>query len=502
MIQELKPAPSGKKILFSLLFLCAAAAIAAGAVYYSALPRYEPPVIQGVQAQVVVIEDEDIPAALLQGVSAVGGPDRPEAVFPVTVTAYDQSGREAGSFSPGTYRLVYRCEEGGTEAESVLIVQRADTQPPVITGAQDIAVEVGQTVSYRSGVAVTDNFDPSVQLQVDASRVNLNEPGDYPLTYSAADSRGNRTSVSVTVTVMAAAPDEPDPFDPEQDQPEHEVTQEQLEQVADRILAKITSPGMTQRQTAKAIYDYVHRNIRYVGTSDKSSWIRGAYVGLTRGRGDCYNYFAASKALLTRAGIPNVDLYRVGGSTDHYWQLVDVGGGYYHFDACPHPNGYPINSFLITEAEARAYTEQCQSRTNYYVYDYASCPVTVVGTPAEPEDPGMQEQPADPENPGTPEQPADPENPGTPELPADPENPGTQELPADPENPGTPELPADPENPGTQEQPADPENPGTQEQPADPENPGTQELPVQPEPSGSNSSQAGEDLPPSQDVMP
>ena len=105
---------------------------------------------------------------------------------------------------------------------------------------------------------------------------------------------------------------------------------------------------------------------------------------LFRSRGDCYNYFACSKALLDRAGIPNVDLYRVGGGTDHYWQLVNVGGGWYHFDACPHPDSYPLNSFLLDETAVREYTEKCSPvRSNYYVYDYENCPVTAVGFPVE-----------------------------------------------------------------------------------------------------------------------
>ena len=55
---------------------------------------------------------------------------------------------------------------------------------------------------------------------------------------------------------------------------------------------------------ALAILQLRHNNISYTGTSDKSSCVVGAYVGFTRHSGDCYNYFACSKALLTRAGIP------------------------------------------------------------------------------------------------------------------------------------------------------------------------------------------------------
>ena len=257
-----------------------------------------------------------------------------------------------------------------------------DTQPPVISGTKDLTVAVGESLSYRTGVTVTDDVDETVQLQVDSSGVNLSEPGEYQAVYWAEDAAGNRAEVTVTVTVVETVTvDDADGGETEDvvEAGGEEITLERVNELADDILAEITTSGMSQREKALAIYNYVHNHIKYTGTSDKSSWLVGAYVGFTRGSGDCYNYFACSKALLTRAGIPNVDLTRVGGNSRHYWQLVDVGDGYYHFDACPHPNSYPLYSFLLTEAEVQAYTKQCSSiRKNYYVYDYDSCPVEVV----------------------------------------------------------------------------------------------------------------------------
>ena len=261
-----------------------------------------------------------------------------------------------------------------------------DTQPPEITGTKDLTVAVGESLSYRTGVTVTDDVDESVQLQVDSSGVNLSEPGEYQAVYWAEDSAGNRAEVTVKVTVVETVTVEDEDGGETEDVVEaggKEITLDAVNELADEILAEITTSGMSQREKALAIYNYVHNHIKYVGTSDKSSWLVGAYVGFTRGSGDCYNYFACSKALLTRAGIPNVDLTRVGGNSRHYWQLVDVGNGYYHFDACPHPNSYPLYSFLLTEEQVKAYTKQCSSiRKNYYVYDYDACPVEVVqGTP-------------------------------------------------------------------------------------------------------------------------
>ena len=275
---------------------------------------------------------------------------------------------------------------GNTPLASDSPAAAEDTQPPEIIGTKDLTVAVGESLSYRTGVTVTDDVDKTVQLQVDSSGVNLSEPGEYQAVYWAEDSAGNRAEVTVKVTVVETVTVEDEDGGETEDVVEvggEEITLEAVNELANEILAEITTSGMSQREKALAIYNYVHNHIKYVGTSDKSSWLVGAYVGFTRGSGDCYNYFACSKALLTRAGIPNVDLTRVGGNSRHYWQLVDVGSGYYHFDACPHPNSYPLYSFLLTEEQVKAYTKQCSSiRKNYYVYDYDACPVEVVqGTP-------------------------------------------------------------------------------------------------------------------------
>ena len=326
----------------------------------------------------------------------------------------------------------------------------------MISGAHDLKAAVGESISYRAGVTVTDNSGEAVALQIDATEVDLTEPGEYEAVYWAEDAAGNRAEVPVTVTVIetvtvdeegsGATEDIEDPAAPQ-------ATRETVDALADEILAQITTDGMSQYEKALAIYNYVHNNIAYTGASDKSSWLVGAYVGFTRHSGDCYNYFACSKALLTRAGIPNVDLTRVGGNSRHYWQLVDVGEGYHHFDACPHPNSYPLYSFLLTEAEVQAYTEQCASiRKNYYVYDYASCPVEVVqGAPPVIPDPTPAPTPAET---------ATPEPTPTPDMTPGPEvspsaSPGPAETPA-----ASPSVSPDPaESPALSPDPAESASP-------------------------------------------
>lgn len=350
----------------------------------------EPPVIYGVRGSIALYMDDDIQAALNSGVYAA---DPEGNTFPVEISLYDESGEKVPEYRPGTYRLVYSCKSA-REVESVLVLYPEDKEPPVITGARDLTVTVGGTVSYRDGITVTDNADTNVQLQVDAGQVNLAQAGTYPVTYSAEDSRGNRAEITVTVLVEEEPAQDPPDVEPSDDPgaeptdpggevvPPEPSTQEKLDALARDILSRILTPDMTQREQARAIFDYVSGNVRYVGNPDKDSWVTGAYVGFTQGKGDCFTYFACAKELLTLAGIPNIDLQRVNGNSDHYWQLVNVGDGWYHFDACPHPNSHPLTAFLLTEAEAREYSALFTGIwLNYYMYDYDSCPVTVVGTP-------------------------------------------------------------------------------------------------------------------------
>ncbi len=326
------------------------------------------PVIVGVKPEVTVYEDdtaEEIERVLLEGVATDTGKDT------VKVYIISADGERMEKVSAGTYFAEYYCDNDKIyKVRNSVNVKQADKTPPVITGVNDKVVPLGSSISYRDGVSVTDNDDANVQLNIDNSKVDLTKLGVYSVTYSATDKRGNTASAVAKITVYDAG---------EKGEITTSVcTKEELDALCEKILREILTDGMTERQKAEAIYNRV-RQIKYVNNAKKEHWVAGAYTGLTTYRGDCFNYYAASKALLTLAGIPNYDMVRVGGTSDHYWNIAYVDGGWYHFDACPTPNEYPIRCFLYTEEEARAYTEKCRIvRPNYYVYDYESCPYEVV----------------------------------------------------------------------------------------------------------------------------
>lgn len=151
-------------------------------------------------------------------------------------------------------------------------------------------------------------------------------------------------------------------------------TQEEFDQLVSDLLDTLVSEDMTPMEQARAVFDYVHANIRYTGTSDKSDWMNGAYMGMTTGKGDCFTYYAVSRALLTALEIDNLEVQRIPGTkSSHYWNLVNCGDGWYHFDACPRSLKMPsFLSFMVTDQQVADFT--AMAGRNYYDFDDTGLP--------------------------------------------------------------------------------------------------------------------------------
>lgn len=74
---------------------------------------------------------------------------------------------------------------------------------PVINGATDMLVEKGASVDYMNGVSAVDGAgnDITAGVTVDSSKVDINTPGDYEVTYTAVDADGLTGTATVKVTV-------------------------------------------------------------------------------------------------------------------------------------------------------------------------------------------------------------------------------------------------------------------------------------------------------------
>jgi len=251
-------------------------------------------------------------------------------------------------------------DEGNNETvvKSTLTLEE-DKIPPKIYGAKKLTLYIGQAVSYKKGVMAEDNCDGIIDITVDNSKVNPKVEGEYVVYYTATDSSGNSVTEEAKVTVKQPT-----------------VTMEELEKLADEILAKITTEDMTLREKAWEIYQYVNKHLTYTGFSDKTDWMKEAYNGITKAVGDCFTYYSMSNLLLNRIGMETLSVERDsrGDEAHHYWHLVNYGEGWYHFDACIHIP--PLVSFMLTDDEMDAFSRRVGKDDYYYRFKKENYPRT------------------------------------------------------------------------------------------------------------------------------
>ena len=109
--------------------------------------------------------------------------------------------------------------------------------------------------------------------------------------------------------------------------------------------------------------------------------MREAYLTLERGEGDCYSYFAVSKAFFLYFSIENYDIQRASGVTTqsgtHFWSMVNIGTEksprWYYYDATrlakAHPNG---SGCLFTEDQLERYNTEINR--GFLTFDHTGYP--------------------------------------------------------------------------------------------------------------------------------
>ena len=275
----------------------------------------------------------------------------------VLCSGKDKTSSPSESFSPSS--------------KSSSVAEVKDTTPPVIEGAKDIAVYVGDTVSYRKGVTATDETDGDLPLTIDSSAVDLSAAGTYQVFYSATDTSGNEARVSISVTVGKK------PVVSSEAASLESFSKEDVYELADKKLESLIKDGMTVKEQAKAIYKWANGSIWYSGSSDKTDYLKEAKKVLNGGGTDCFGYFAVCKLMFERLGIPNIDVVKVKNydkDSSHFWSLVSIDGGqtYYHFDATPR-KGDGDYFFLVTD---KALDEYSNSHSKSHNRDKSLYPAT------------------------------------------------------------------------------------------------------------------------------
>lgn len=212
-----------------------------------------------------------------------------------------------------------------------------DSTPPVIKGALDIEAYIGDSITYRNGIIITDDYDENPTLTIDTSGVNVDEEGTYEVVYTATDFSGNETSVTVNLTMS--------------EKPEGYIEPEVVYEEARKILDEITEPGMTDEEVALQIVWWCRYNISFNLRTNSDSWTEAAYNAYIYRSGNCYSTVYAVKVLLDVAGIENMIIERYPYETaTHFWNYVCLNGQWYHCDATWR-QGYDSYFFMYTTEE-------------------------------------------------------------------------------------------------------------------------------------------------------
>ena len=125
-----------------------------------------------------------------------------------TVSEFDSS--TAGE---KTLTVTYAADTSLTATLELTVkeAEPVDTVPPVISGADDVAVEFGASFDPMAGVKAVDDVDSDVTgaVKVSGDTVDTSKPGAYTLVYTVSDAAGSEASVTRVATVKEKSGETP-----------------------------------------------------------------------------------------------------------------------------------------------------------------------------------------------------------------------------------------------------------------------------------------------------
>ena len=240
-------------------------------------------------------------------------------------------------------------DAAGNSAEVQLeYMVEGDGEPPVIEAPAELHTIAGIPVSYLRGISASDGSDGDVKVTAkEQEGFSYRKAGTYEITYTASDKSGNVAEKKVKLVVYPAIADV------------EKLTSDDIFRIGDRIIDTIKENTNTkdQKAYARAIYNYVQEHMFYSDNKDILDWQHAAVIAIYNGYGDCRNYYAFARLLLTCADFENMTVEKektAEWQNNHYWNLVKINGAWYHFDTTPR---FDVSDFFMwTDAQMDNYS--------------------------------------------------------------------------------------------------------------------------------------------------
>lgn len=255
------------------------------------------------------------------------------------------------------------------------------------TEGKTVKVKQNGTVSYKNLVTYPEGYE----LDWNSEDVDLTTPGKYTVVYTLM--QNGKTVETYKLTIMV------------------EEVNVELEELMTLVAKKAAELGitsdMTKTEQVRKIYDFVNSptknkndaNIYFNNQSNTGSdrsdwntdkWIKEATLTLQNMKGDCYSYYAVSKAFFEYFDIENVGVQRSAASSEsgtHFWSVVNVGTEkapqWYYYDSTRLAGSFADgtkNACLITQEKLDSYLTTAGS-TQFYLMDPNGKYPTVSTTP-------------------------------------------------------------------------------------------------------------------------
>lgn len=104
---------------------------------------------------------------------------------------------------PSMYDVTYNItDSSGNKTEFIRTIYVEDTIAPVMTGLNNLEINLGDEIDLLNGVSAIDNGDGDLTTSIVVTgHVNVNIPGTYTINYEVSDLFGNTTTQSVDIKV-------------------------------------------------------------------------------------------------------------------------------------------------------------------------------------------------------------------------------------------------------------------------------------------------------------